>query len=45
MICGMLFLTFAACSFLTWQVASEFFWSSQLLIQEDAERRGLHRLR
>ena len=38
-------LTFAACSFLNWRVASEFFWSSQLLIQEDAERRGLHGLR
>ena len=35
-------LTFAASSFPSWRVASEFFWSSQLLIQEAAERRGLH---
>ena len=31
--------------FPSWRVASEFFWLSQLQIQEAAERRGLHRLR
>ena len=44
-ICGKYFLTFAASSFPSWRLASEFFCSSQLQIQEAAERRGLRRPR
>ena len=39
------FQALAASSFPSWRIASEFFWLSQLQIQEAAERRGLHRLR
>ena len=40
-----IFEQLAPCIFPSWRVASEFFCSSQLLIQEAAEVRFLHRLR